>query len=146
VAGSLSLGVSKKQSEPCGEIHSAGPFFYIVDTRFWSRYGYVIRMTAADDALYLSVLFPLRLAHPPLCIPWKEITLSRMKRFLTPKVALTYVVLTLGNREKIHHAYLRTHGSQSRNPESFGQTGVGIFGSRTTLSNDLTVMQRQYLP
>jgi hypothetical protein len=91
----------KKLSEPYGETHSAGPFFYTVYTRFWSHYGYVIRMIAADDALYLSVLFPFRLGHPPLCIPWNEITLSQTKRFLRPHVAITYVVLTLGNQEKI---------------------------------------------
>jgi hypothetical protein len=58
-------------------------------------------MTAADDALYLSVLFPFRLGHPPLCIPWKEIKLSRTKRFFRTHVIVTEVVLTLGNQEKI---------------------------------------------
>lgn len=91
----------KKRSEPYGETRSAGPFFYTIHTRLWSHYGYVIRMVAADDALYLSVLFPFRLGHPPLCIPWSEITLSRTRRLLRPRVAITYVALTLGNREKI---------------------------------------------
>jgi hypothetical protein len=86
----------KKQSEPYGETHSAGPFFYTVYTRFWSHYGSVIRMIAAEDALYLSVLFPFRVGHPPLRIPWNEIKLSRTKRFW-----FRYVVLTLGNQEHI---------------------------------------------
>jgi hypothetical protein len=53
-------------------------------------------MIAAEDALYLSVLFPFRVGHPPLRIPWNEIKLSRTKRFW-----FRYVVLTLGNQEHI---------------------------------------------
>jgi hypothetical protein len=64
--------------------------------RFWSSYNQVIRMTAAEDALYLSVLLPFRIGHPPLCIPWKEIQFGRTK-FLWPR----YVVLTLGAQERV---------------------------------------------
>ena len=85
-----------RQSEPYGEMRSAGPFFYTVYTRFWSHYSSVIRATAASDALYLSVLFVFRIGHPPLRIPWDEIKLGRTQRFL-----FTYIVLTLGNQEQI---------------------------------------------
>ena len=34
----------KKQSEPYGEIRSAGPFFYTVYMRFWGHYSSVIRL------------------------------------------------------------------------------------------------------
>lgn len=64
--------------------------------RFWTKYSSVIRLTVAGDALYASVLFPLRIAHPPLRIPWNEIQLGRAKRFFR-----SYIVLTLGNEEKI---------------------------------------------
>jgi hypothetical protein len=86
----------RKQSEPLGEVRSAGPFFYTVYMRFWSHYGSVIRITAASDALYLSVLFPFRIGHPPLRIPWDEIKLGRARRLF-----ITSVELTLGNQEKI---------------------------------------------
>jgi len=86
----------KRQSEPYGETRTAGPFFYTVYMRWWGRYSSVIRLTAATDALYASVLFPFRLAHPPLRIPWDEIRLSRTKRFFR-----TLIVLTLGNEERI---------------------------------------------
>jgi hypothetical protein len=56
----------------------------------------VIRLTAAEDALYLSVLLIFRIGHPPLRIPWKEITFSRTRRFW-----FRYVVLTLGEQERI---------------------------------------------
>ena len=86
----------KKQSEPYGEIRSAGPFFYTVYMRFWGHYSSVIRLTAASDALYVSILFPFRIGHPPLRIPWDEIRFGRTKFFFR-----TFVVLTLGNQEKI---------------------------------------------
>jgi hypothetical protein len=86
----------KRQSDPYGETKSAGPFFYTVYMRLWSRYSSSIRLIAASDALYLSVLFPLRIGHPPLRIPWDEIRFSRTKFFFR-----TYIVLTLGNEEKI---------------------------------------------
>jgi hypothetical protein len=86
----------RKQAEPYGETRRAGPFFYEVNLRFWTRYSSVIRMTAAADALYLSVLFPFRIGHPPLCIPWKEIKFGKTK-FLWRR----YVILTLGEEERI---------------------------------------------
>jgi hypothetical protein len=92
-------GLSKrfrKQSEPRGETRKAGPFFCGAYGRFWTDYSHVIRMTVAEDALYLSVLFLFRLGHPPLCIPWKEIKISRT-RFMWQR----YVVLTLGEQEHI---------------------------------------------
>jgi hypothetical protein len=85
-----------KQSEPHGETRTAGPFLYTVYTRFWSHYGGVIRMTAASDALYLSVLFLFRLAHPPLRIPWDEIQITKT-RFLWRRL----IQHTLGSQEKI---------------------------------------------
>ena len=64
--------------------------------RWWSHYGSGIRLIAASDALYVSVLFLLRIGHPPLRIPWDEIRFSRTKFFFR-----SYIVLTLGNQEKI---------------------------------------------
>ena len=86
----------KRQSDPYGETKTAGPFFYTVYMRFWARYSSSIRFIAASDALYMSSLFPLRLGHPPLRIPWDEIQFGRTKFFFR-----TYIVLTLGNQEKI---------------------------------------------
>ena len=64
--------------------------------RFKTSYGNAVRMVTAQDALYLSMLFLFRIGHPPLCIPWNEFQFARAK-FLW----LRYVVLTLGNEEKI---------------------------------------------
>jgi hypothetical protein len=86
----------RAQSEPYGQGRCVGPFFYNVYMRYWSHYSSVIRMTAADDALYLSVIFAFRLFHPPLRIPWSEVKLGRTKYFWRQ-----YVVLTLGDQEHI---------------------------------------------
>jgi hypothetical protein len=96
-SGWFSLGRRfKRQSDPYGDTKSAGPFFYTVYMRWWSKYSSVIRLTAADDALYVSILFPLRVGHPPLRIPWAEIQFARTRFFFR-----TYLMLTLGNEEKI---------------------------------------------
>jgi hypothetical protein len=86
----------RAESEPYGATKSAGPFPYTVYTRYWSHYSFIIRMTATEDALYLSVLFLLRLGHPPLRIPWNEIQVSRTTYFRQPMI-----LLTLGERERI---------------------------------------------
>lgn len=86
----------KKRSEPYGEIHNAGPFFYTVYMRFWCHFTCLISLTAASDALYASILFPFRIGHPPLRIPWDEIRFGRTQYFFR-----NYIVLTLGDQEKI---------------------------------------------
>jgi hypothetical protein len=86
----------RAESEPYGEIRSAGPFFYYVQMRYRVNYGSLIRIIAANDALYLSALFPFRIGHPPLCIPWKEVQLRGIRSFRR-----RYVVLTLGEQERI---------------------------------------------
>ena len=82
-------------SEPYGHTKSAGPLLYAVYMRCWQQYHNAIRLTAAGDALYLSA-FPIHIGHPPLRIPWNEIRIGRTK-FLWRR----YVVLTLGNEERI---------------------------------------------
>jgi hypothetical protein len=64
--------------------------------RFWGDYTNIIQIFAEPEALYLSVFTPFRVGHPPLNIPWNEITLSRTRRFWR-----RYVVLTLGEHERI---------------------------------------------
>lgn len=86
----------RAQSEPAGPMETAGPFFYTIYLRSWTHYNSVVRVTAAQDALYLSVLVLFRFAHPPLRIPWEEITFSRARRFWRD-----YVVLTLGREERV---------------------------------------------
>lgn len=96
-----------RKSEPYGETRTAGPFSYTIYMRFWCHYSSVIRLTAASDGLYPSVMFLFRVGHPPLQIPWSEIRLCRTRWFWR-----SYVVLTLGNEEQIP---MRISGRMARN-------------------------------
>ena len=97
LTGWHSLGARfRAESEPYGDVRAAGPFPYTIYMGFWAHYSGCIRMRAAEDGLYLSVIFFLRIGHPPLRIPWNEIQFSRTKYFWR-----RYVVLTLGDEEKI---------------------------------------------
>ncbi|HEV2324685.1 MAG TPA: hypothetical protein VGS10_12105 [Terracidiphilus sp.] len=82
-------------ASPLGDIKTVGPFRYVVYMKL-GQYGSTIRMTAANDALYLSVILAFRPGHPPLRIPWNEISLERTRRFFR-----NCVVLTLGTEERI---------------------------------------------
>lgn len=84
------------EQEPNGPAKSAGPFFYAVYMRWWSHYSCIVRITAAEDALYLSVILPFRAGHPPLRIPWREVQIGRATFFWR-----RYVELTLGDEERI---------------------------------------------
>jgi hypothetical protein len=95
------------QTAPYGETKSAGPLFYGVKMRFRVNYGNVIRLTATEDALYISILFFFRIGHPPLRIPWTEIKMAETK-FLWRR----YVFLMLGNEEKIR---MRISARMARN-------------------------------
>ena len=86
----------RAQSEPYGDTKTAGPFLYTIYMRYWTHYSGVIRLIAATESLYATVLFPFRPGHPPLCIPWNEIQFGRTRRIFFP-----YIVLTLGDRERI---------------------------------------------
>jgi hypothetical protein len=86
----------RAQSEPYGDTRTAGPFSYGVQMRYRLGYNNAIRITAAEDALYFSILFLFRIGHPPLRIPWNEIQIGRDKSFWR-----RYIVLTLGNEEMI---------------------------------------------
>jgi hypothetical protein len=89
-------GRFRKLSDPVGETRTGGSFFDPVSMRSRGKYDGFIRLTAAEDALYLSVFFLFRLGHPPLRIPWAEIEFSRCQYFLRHDV-----VLILGKQEHI---------------------------------------------
>lgn len=86
----------RAQAEPYGETRVVGPLFSTIYLRYWTHYSSCVRLTAAEDALYLSVIFLFRPGHPPLRIPWDEIQFG-CDKFLWR----SYIVLTLGNEERI---------------------------------------------
>jgi len=64
--------------------------------RYWTQYNNCLIVGADPRGLYLSILWPLRIAHPPLFIPWRDISRSSGK-FLWAK----YVELRLGREGAI---------------------------------------------
>jgi len=97
LSGWLALGEEfARRADPLGPTRTAGPLFYAVYMRYWCHYSGVVRVTAAEDALYLSVLALFRAGHPPLRIPWDEIEMSR-----TTFSWQSYVMLRLGKKRRI---------------------------------------------
>jgi hypothetical protein len=64
--------------------------------RYGSHYGNCLTMGANPQGLFLSMSVPFLVGHPPLFIPWSEITVRR-GRFLWSK----YVELRLGQEPHI---------------------------------------------
>lgn len=50
------------------------------------RYGSCLTLRVSEGGLYLAVLPPFRLAHPPLFIPWGEFHNIREKRVLFGRI------------------------------------------------------------
>jgi hypothetical protein len=65
--------------------------------RWASHYGNCLTIGADTTGLMLSVLFPYRPGHPPLFIPWGEISLASRRDFLF----IRRVKLLLGREEQI---------------------------------------------
>ncbi|MBI4393355.1 MAG: hypothetical protein HY556_06120 [Euryarchaeota archaeon] len=47
--------------------------------RYWTNYGNCLTVGAGYEGFYVSILFLFRIGHPPLFIPWREISVSRKK-------------------------------------------------------------------
>ena len=54
--------------------------------RWLAHYRNCLTLGANPQGLYLAVSFPFRLAHPPLLIPWNEISLTRKRLLFVPMV------------------------------------------------------------
>jgi hypothetical protein len=65
--------------------------------RWTSRYGSCLTVGADPTGLQLSVFFLFRAGHPPLFVPWSEISVARRWKFLF----VTQVKLMLGREEQI---------------------------------------------
>src|SRR5437867_2949527 len=50
--------------------------------RWIAGYRNCLTLGASDEGLYMSVLLPFRIGHPPVLIPWAEIRVERGELFL----------------------------------------------------------------
>jgi hypothetical protein len=59
---------------------------------FPASYGGILTLIGNEDGLRLSVFSMFRLGHPPIFIPWSEITATQVKRFfIFPLVRFDFV-------------------------------------------------------
>jgi len=52
--------------------------------------GNIYTIACNKGGLYLAVLFPFRLGHPPLLIPWHDIKAKKISSFLAPRIQLEF--------------------------------------------------------
>jgi hypothetical protein len=73
-------------------------------------YGNCLTVCSSDEGLYLAVLLPLRLGHPPLLIPWNDVDVRRIQRILWWEKVEFYVgspvVGTMQLPKKVFEGYL----------------------------------------
>jgi hypothetical protein len=50
--------------------------------RFWANYSNCLTVGVNPQGLYLAVWFPFRIGHPPLLIPWQDLSVRERKVFL----------------------------------------------------------------
>jgi len=48
----------------------------------WVSYNACLSVSVSAEGLHLSVMFPFRVGHPPLFIPWTAVRSPRIRRFL----------------------------------------------------------------
>lgn len=61
-------------------------YFQSAGMRFWTNYGGCLTIGVQRTGLYLAVWFLFRLGHPPLVIPWHDITMTERKKFFMQQV------------------------------------------------------------
>jgi hypothetical protein len=58
--------------------------------RFGTNYGGCLTVGVDRKGLYLAVWFLFRFGHPPLLIPWRDITVTERKRFFIQQVVYRF--------------------------------------------------------
>ena len=82
--------------ELAGEYPLSGTFlgrrwrFRSANMRWGTRYGNCLTFGADQKGLFVSVLFPFRCGHPPLSIPWSEISVRQMRYFFTERAEFRF--------------------------------------------------------
>jgi hypothetical protein len=64
--------------------------FQSAGMRFWTSYSGCLTVGANRKGLYLAVWFLFRFGHPPLIVPWRDITMTACKRFFIQQVVLRF--------------------------------------------------------
>jgi hypothetical protein len=111
----------RTQSEPYGDIRSAGPLFWTAHMRFGTHYSNLLCITTDKDGLSLYVMFPFRIGHPPLHIPWGGNPDAQRQILLAP-AGLPYS----RQQRKDSDAHFRAYGAQTWAPGTNLELSTGI--------------------
>jgi hypothetical protein len=106
----------RAQSESLAGTRRSG-FPFDICFRYWLDYTNLAWVTVNKEALHLSVVFPFRIAHPPLAVPWEEIEISSTILFWRK-----YVELKLGIEERIPLRISKRMANRLGIPEDINQT------------------------
>lgn len=91
-------------------------------TRLWWRHGRFnhsigyngcLNLGAGPQGLHLSVMFLFRIAHPPLLIPWGDITLTQSRFWIVKFTTLSFAkvpTVSLHLRESLAQKLLHSPG------------------------------------
>lgn len=58
--------------------------------RAFGHYNGCVTFGANPRGLYMATFFPFRIGHPPLFIPWEDVTMTRTTFFMVPRVELKF--------------------------------------------------------
>jgi hypothetical protein len=68
-----------------------GKRFYFRSAQFGAvSYGACLTFGSDPDGLYMAVLIPFRIAHPPLLVPWCDVACSKAHSWPFAQVALKF--------------------------------------------------------
>jgi hypothetical protein len=59
-------------------------------TRFGVNYNHCLNIRANRNGIYIAISLPFRLGHPPLFIPWSDITIKRQKVLFFKQICFTF--------------------------------------------------------
>ena|ERR1700690_1947244 len=59
-------------------------------TRFGVNYNHCLNIRANRKGIYIAISLPFRLGHPPLFIPWSDITIKQQKVLCFKRICFTF--------------------------------------------------------
>lgn len=65
-------------------------YFQSASMRWMTNYNSILTVSAGDEGLSLSILFPFRFGHPPLLIPWNQIVASNDRVLFFDYVTISF--------------------------------------------------------
>jgi hypothetical protein len=58
--------------------------------RYWMSYNASLVVGADGEGLFVSTILPFRFCHPPIFVPWSEVSVAEKKGTFSDKASLTF--------------------------------------------------------